>query len=513
MKFSHTTLVSFVIASLASHAPALHAEPLPYSSAPLIVQRQHPVILPDDPLPAIHGPLKIGCTPGNTLFYRVPATGQSPLTFKASGLPPGLTINSTTGVITGSCAKTETDTAKITVSNTKGASSVKLTIVSAAGSLALTPPMGWSALGLYGETEDDTKIRDAADAMNATGLAAHGWRTILVDDSWQGARNPAGQILPNRRFPDMKGLGSYIHSKGLQFGLYSAPTQHSCSGYTGSLGYEAQDARTFAGWGIDYLKYEWCPVDIDTQKPPASLPDAYALMRKQIDATGRDVVYNVSTNGQQDPWDWAADAGANTYTTGGIIPDDWKTYTDSLMLYISLADQGSTGHWIDPGPLLVGRSDYGNVHSSNFTPSEQMYQFSMLCLLPAPLFLNCDLDRLNPNKFNKTTTALLTNDEVIGIDQDSLGAIGQETSGGRGIDVWFKLLADGAVAVGLFNKTNFMHTGTVSFSDINLSGTQPVRDLWMHKDLANATDTFTQDVPPHGVVLVKIGKPQPGTPK
>jgi len=509
MKFTKTKFAAASVALIALQGlSASGAVVVPYSNAPLIVQRQHPIYVPDSPIPAIHGPSKIGCTPGHVFFYRVPVTGAAPLKYKAAGLPAGVTLDATTGVITGSCSTAQTSTVKITVSNAKGAASMDLTLVCAAGSLALTPPMGWTPLGLYGETEDDARIRDAADALNSTGLAAHGWRTVIVDDSWQAVRNSSGELLPNRRFPNMKELGAYIHSKGLQFGLYSAPTQHSCSGYTGSLGHEAQDARTFAGWGIDYLKYEWCPVDIDTEKPTADVPTSFKLMYDRLAATNRDIVFAVSTNGQEYPGSWAADAGANSFTIGGVIPDDWTTYARSTQFYYGNADNSSPGHWIDPGPLLVGRSDYGNVHLTNFKPSEQMYQMSLLCLLPAPLFLNCDLDHLDPNKLNKSTTAMLTNDEVIAVDQDPLGIIGDTMSGGYGTDIWFKPLADGTVAVGLFNKSNTSRQATVNFKDINLAGAQPVRDLWMHKDLPVATDLFTADVPPEGVVLVKIGKPQ-----
>jgi alpha-galactosidase len=508
MKLRKTSLAAAVLLTVISGvAASVHADVVPYSNAPLLVQRQHPVVLPDNPIPALHCPAKIGCTPGHTFFYRIPATGQPPLAFKAAGLPAGVSLDPTTGVLTGECAAKETDTATITVTNAKGAASMALTIVCAAGSHSLTPPMGWTPLGLYAETEDDAKIRAAADALNSTGLAAHGWRVLLVDDSWQGSRSPSGMMLPNQRFPDMKALGTYIHGKGLQFGIYSAPTQHSCSGYTGSLGHEADDARLFASWGIDYLKYEWCPVDIDTQAAPTDEQAAFTLMRSKLDATSRDVTYAISTNGRQGPWNWADAAGADTFTIGGVVPDDWQTYTSSLIRYIGISEIAPAGHWIEPGPLLIGRSDYGNLHRSNFTPSEQMFQMSLLCLLPAPLFINCDLQNLNANKFDKTTTAILTNDEIIAVDQDALGAAGLEMSAGPGADCWYKPLSDGTVAIGLFNKSMLPEQGDIRLADIGLSGPQPVRDLWLHKDLDAATDSISMQVPPESVIVLKVGKP------
>jgi alpha-galactosidase len=476
--------------------------------------RLQPVILPPDPKPAIHGPRIVGTTPGHPFLFRIPATGEEPLTFACANLPPGLALDPKTGIISGAMAISsryrERYVLHLSVANRRGKATRVLALVDSEHPLALTPPMGWDAVNLYANTMDDAKTRAAADALVKSGLAAHGWSTIHVNDTWQGVRDKkTGEIVPNRRrFPDMKALGDYLHGLGLKFGLESAPTEHTCAGFPGSLGHAAQDAATYAGWGVDYLQYDWCPVTtLDEAPPPTDQPGAFKEMRSALNKTGRDIVLAADTFGERDPGDWAPGAGANTWVTSRQVFDDWNILTRALFDQPWTADRAGPGHWPNPGLLMVGKFGVGNVHATRLTPSQQMAQISQCALLSAPLWLSCDLTSLDPNAFHPSVTAMLTNDEVLDVDQDPAGHSGAQVVGNRTMQVWSKPLADGTVAVGLFNLNGGPHRLWVSLAKIGLTGAQPVRDLWMHQDLGDFTGAFATDLPAYGVALVKIGRP------
>lgn len=472
--------------------------------------RLQPVILPPDSKPAIHGPRIVGASPGHPFLFRVPATGEEPLTFVCADLPPGLALDSHTGILSGPAPAAGRHTLHPAAANAQGKGVRALVLVCGDHPLALTPPMGWDAVNLYANTVDDAKTRAAADALVKSGLAAHGWSTVHVNDTWQGIRDKkTGAILPNRRrFPDMKALGDYVHGLGLHFGLESAPTEHTCAGFPGSLGHAALDAATYAGWGVDYLQYDWCPVAaLDEAPPPTDQPAAFKEMRSALNKTGRDVLLAADTFGERDPGDWAPGAGANTWVTSRQMFDDWTVVTRALFDQPWAADRAGPGHWPNPGLLMVGKFGVGNVRATRLTPSEQMTQISQCALLSAPLWLSCDLTSLDPNAFHPSVTAMLTNDEVLDVDQDPAGHPAAQVAGNRAVQVWSKPLADGTVAVGLFNLDGGPHRLWVSLPKIGLAGAQPVRDLWLHQDLGDFTGAFATDIPSHGVALVKIGKP------
>ena len=472
--------------------------------------RLQPVILPPDPRPAIHGPQIVGATPGRPFLFRIPATGAEPLRFACADLPPGLTLDAKTGIVSGIAPAKGRHALHLSVANGQGKAARPLTLVCGDQTLALTPPMGWDAVNLYANTVDDGRARAAADLLIASGLAAHGWATVHLNDTWQGARDARGQLLPNRRrFPDMKALGGFLHARGLKFGLTSAATEHTCAGYPGSLGHAAEDAAAFASWGVDYLEYDWCPVAaLDAGAPPGDQPAAYAQMRRALDKTGRDIVLAADTFGEGDPGDWAAGAGVNTWVTGRQMLDDWKLVTRAEFGQPWTANRAGPGHWNSPGLLMVGKFGAGDIRPTRLTPAEQMAQMSQSALLSAPLWISCDLASLDPNKLHPSTTALLTNDEVLDIDQDALGAAAKQLEGRRESQVWCKPLDDGTVAVGLFNLAETDQRLRVTSAQIGLTGPQPVRDLWLHRDLGLSAGTFATDVPPHGVALLKIGRPK-----
>ena len=472
--------------------------------------RLQPVILPPAPEPVIHGPQIVGATPGHSFLFRIPTTGDGPLTFSCPDLPPGLALDPKTGIISGTAPAAGRDTLHLSVANPQGKSTRVLTLVTGDHPLALTPPMGWDAVNLYANTVDDAKMRAAADALIKSGLAAHGWATVHVNDTWQGIRDKAtGEILPNRRrFPNMKALGESIHAQGLKFGLESAATEHTCAGYPGSLGHAAQDAATYADWGVDYLQYDWCPVAaLDEKTPPDDQPAAFKEMRSALNKTGRDIVLAADTFGDRDPGDWAPGAGVNTWVTSRQVFDDWAIVTRAVFDQPWAAERAGPGHWGNPGLLMVGKSGVGAVRPSRLSPAQQMSQMTQSVLLSAPLWISCDLTALDPNAFHPSVTAMLTNDEVLDVDQDPAGYPAAQISGNRAMQVWSKPLADGTIAVGLFNLSDAPRRMRITSSQIKLTGAQPVRDLWLHQNLGEFAGTFATDLPAYGVALLKIGRP------
>ena len=472
--------------------------------------RLQPVILPPDPKPAIHGPQIVGTSPGHPFLFRIPATGNAPLTYGCADLPAGLKLDSQTGILSGTVTTAGRYLLHLSAGNAQGKADRILTVVCGDHPLALTPPMGWDAVNLYANTIDDTKTRAAADDLVKSGLAAHGWAYIHINDTWQGIRDKkTGDILPNRRrFPDMKALAEYVHGSGLKFGLTSAATEHTCAGYPGSFGFAIHDAATYADWGVDYLEYDWCPVaTLDETAPPGDQPGAFKQMHEALNKTDRDIVFAVDTFGRDNVWDWAAGNGANSWVTSRQMIDDWKIVTRDLFQSPWTEGGAQPGHWTSPGLLMLGRFGVGDVRVTHLTPVEQMAQLSQYALLSSPLWLSCDLSLLDPNKLHPSTTAMLTNDEVLDIDQDPAGHAAVQVSDRRAAYVWSKPLADGTVAVGLFNTGDTENRLRVTLSEIGLNGAQPVRDLWLHQDLGDFTGTFATDIPAHGVALVKIGKP------
>lgn len=460
----------------------------------------------DGPAPAIHGPRITGSTPGLPFLFLIPATGKGPLTFSAKGLPKGLTLNSKTGIITGSLAGPGRTNVALTVRGPRGVAHRTLTIVGGKRSLALTPPMGWNSWNVWAGAVSDAKVRAAADAMVKSGLAAHGFQYINIDDCWEAGRDAEGNILTNERFPDMKALADYVHSKGLRLGIYSSPGPTTCGGYTASYQHEQQDANSYAKWGIDYLKYDWCSYG-SIAPPNPTLPDMqkpYAVMRSALDNCNRDIVFSFCQYGMGDVWKWGEELGGNCWRTTGDINDSW-----SSLMGIAFSQDGhekfaGPGHWNDPDMLVVGKVGWGpTLHPSRLSPNEQILHISMWCLLSSPLLIGCDMTQLD-----KFTLSLLTNDEVLEVNQDPLGKPAGRKARVGDSEVWARPLSDGTMAVGLFNRGWDTAKVTARWKDLGLKGTQPVRNLWLHKNLGRAKDAFTAAVPPHGCVLVKIGKPR-----
>ncbi len=464
-----------------------------------------PVLTRDtSPLPAIHGPRIVGTTPGRPFLLLIPATGQPPLSYAADGLPRGLTLDPATGIITGSLAEEGRFNVELQVKNPLGQARRKLTIVGGKHKLAMTPPMGWNAWNCWAGAVSDEKIREAADAMVASGLAAHGYQYVNIDDCWQGGRDADGRIQTNERFPDMAALADYVHSKGLKLGIYSSPGPKTCAGYEGSYRHELQDAKTWAAWGIDYVKHDWCSYGGIVPDPNREqLMKPYFVMREALDQCDRDIVYSLCQYGMGNVSEWGAQVGGNLWRTTGDINDSWANMAGIGFGQDGVAPYAKPGQWNDPDMLVVGKVGWGpSLHPSRLKPHEQVTHITLWSLQAAPLLIGCDMSGLD-----EFTLALLTNSEVIDVDQDLLGQAARRIQQDGTSEVWARPLSDGTQAVGLFNRSRAPATIRIDWKTLKLAGVQPVRDLWQRKDLGDHADGFETAVQPHGAVLVKIGRP------
>jgi len=454
----------------------------------------------------IHGARIYGVTPGKPFLYRVPATGVKPLKFAAENLPAGLSLDPNTGIITGSLK--EAGTTKSTITVTSGSESVSRDFVIVGGrrKLALTPPMGWNSWNVWGLAMDEQKVKDAADYMVSSGLADHGFQFINIDDAWEGERDADGKIQPNSKFPDMKALADYVHSKGLKLGIYSSPGPKTCGGYIGSYQHEQQDADTFAEWGIDYLKYDWCSYQKIVKNPTREeRMKPYQIMSDAIEKSPRDIMFSICQYGQGEVWEWGAEVGGNLWRTTLDIGDWWGLVYDYINLQVGLEKHAGPGHWNDPDMLVVGKVGWGpSLHPSELTPHQQISHISIWCMLASPLLIGCDLTQLD-----EFTLSLLSNDEVLAVDQDPLGIQGKRVKQTEDHEVWVRPLFDGTLAVAVLNLTKEDNKVLLTGSDIGWTGSQNIRDLWMNQDLGTFDAQVTLEIPPQSTKFLKIGTPQP----
>jgi len=457
----------------------------------------------DSPVPAIHGPRITGATPGRPFEFMIPATGEGPLTFGATNLPAGLTLDPKTGIISGALQGIGSAKVRLSVRGPRGSASRSLTIVGGSRALALTPPMGWNSWNVWAGRVDAGKVRDAADQLTSAGLAAHGFGYVNIDDTWEAGRDASGVIQTNDKFPDMKALADYVHGKGLKIGIYSSPGPKTCGGYTGSWQHEQQDADTYAGWGIDYLKYDWCSYgDVATGEGLEKQIKPYRLMGAALRSTNRDILFSLCQYGMADVWKWGPSIGGNAWRTTGDIQDNWSSVRGIFTSQNGHEKYVGPGYWNDPDMLMVGIVGFGNTHPTHLKPNEQITHISLWSLLSSPLLIGCDLTRLDP-----FTKALLTNDDVLDVNQDPLGRPAGRIAETGDAQIWARPLADDTHAVGLVNLGSDRQDITVSWSQLGLSGPQPVRDLWQRRDLGAFKDGYTVSVPAHGTVLIKVGRP------
>ncbi|SRR5579871_3197550 len=371
---------------------------------------------------------------------------------------------------------------------------------------ALTPPMGWNSWNYFAEKVDDKGVRAAADQIAATGMKDAGYIYVNIDDTWQGERDANGVIHPNSKFPDMKALADYVHSKGLKLGIYSSPGPKTCANYEGSLGHEEQDAKTYAEWGVDYLKYDLCsfiPAVMQKQQPDDKAAQmrlmhaAYVKMGNALKATGRPIVYSLCQYGWDAPWEWAPALGGNLWRTTGDIDPHWDRIYVILSQQAGLEKYAGPGHWNDPDMLEVG--------NGKLSTAENRAHFSMWAMLASPLLAGNDLPNMKPE-----VKAILTNRDVIAIDQDKLGEQASRTYVDGQVEVWTRHLSGGAVAVAILaagSSRYASHPFHLDLSRLGLHGPQTGKDLWTGKEV-QLTQNMPIEINSHDVLLVRIANPK-----
>ena len=367
--------------------------------------------------------------------------------------------------------------------------------------LAATPPMGWNSWNLFAGRVNDADVRATADALVSTGMKDAGYIYVNIDDTWQGQRDAQGNIQSNSKFPDMKALADYVHSKGLKIGIYSSPGPKTCARYEGSFDHEAQDAKTYAAWGMDYLKYDLCsfrPImqeqaGNDPAKANQIMKQAYEKMHRALIATGRPIVFSLCQYGWDAVWQWGPSVGGNLWRTTGDINATYDRMTLIGFSQAGLAKYAGPGHWNDPDMLEVG--------NGKLTADENRLHMSLWAILAAPLLAGNDLSKMSPD-----TLAVLTNRDVIAIDQDPLGIQGDRVSETGPLEIWAKPLQGGAKAVGLFNRGESALPITLKLSDVGFAQGADAKDLWAAKDLGRLHDSYTVTIPRHAVVLLRLSK-------
>ncbi len=367
--------------------------------------------------------------------------------------------------------------------------------------LAATPPMGWNSWNHFATRVTDADVRAAADALVASGMRDAGYVYVNIDDTWEGQRDAEGNITSNSKFPDMKALADYVHSKGLKLGIYSSPGPKTCAGYPGSYGHEQQDANTYAKWGIDYLKYDLCSyggimkkeAPGDQQKQWEMMQTAYEKMHQALLNTHRPIVFSLCQYGLDAVWNWGPKVGGNLWRTTGDINDSYDRMSVIGFAQAGLSKYAAPGHWNDPDMLEVG--------NGHMTPEEYRTHMSLWAILAAPLLAGNDLSQMTDS-----TESILMNKDVIAVDQDRLGIQGDRVSAVGPFEVWMKPLEGGAKAVALFNRSEAEYQITVNFKDVGFNGAVHALDLWSHQDLGTLHDSYTAMVPRHGVVMLRLSK-------
>lgn len=472
--------------------------------------------------PRINGAKTFGVRPGKPVMFKIPASGVKPITYAAEGLPEGVSLDPSTGILSGRVAEAGTYSLKLTATNAKGTATGALKLV-VGDMISLTPPLGWNSWNCFAGDVSADKIKAAADAMVSSGLIDHGWTYINIDDCWQlkgstpldQRRDTNGTVLTNDRFPDMKALADYIHSKGLKAGLYSSPGYTTCANYTGSYKFEEKDAQTYAAWGYDYLKHDWCSygaIASEIRKQPNRPSEhevfvhPYRVMGDALLKQDRDILYSLCQYGMGHVSEWGGSVHGNAWRTTGDIVDSWQSMAGIGFSQANLAPFAKPGNWNDPDMLVVGWVGWGpKLRQTRLTYNEQYTHITLWSMLASPLLIGCDMTKLDD-----FTLGLLTNDEVIAVNQDSLGKQAtrvKSTPGAEGdLEVWVKDLEDGSKAVAFFNRSDEPAKITISWKELGLEGPQNVRDLWRQQDIGVENDGFSSDVLRHGTRMVRVWK-------
>ncbi len=444
--------------------------------------------------PKINYPRIVGAGTGKELLYTIPTSGKRPMRFTIKGLPDGLCLGEKSGIISGHVKKKGIYKVKVTAINKRGKDTQEIKIVIGKG-IALTPPLGWNSWNVWGTSVNDKKIRDTGDVFIKKELAQHGWSFINIDDGWEKGRDKKGGIVVNEKFPDMKKLCNYIHTLGLKIGIYSSPGPKTCGGYEGSYKHEMQDALSYAQWGIDYLKYDWCSCKSRDLKAP------YTLMKKCLEKSNRDIVYSLCQYGMGNVWEWGAQAGGNCWRTTGDIEDTWHSMAGIGFNQIPQQKYGGPTHWNDPDMMVLGYVGWGpNVRPCRLNPDEQYTHMTLWTLLCSPLLLGCDLTKLD-----RFTLNLITNDEILGVSQDELGKQARRIYNEDLLQIWKKPMADGSTVYGFFNLTcEDMKNKKITLPALGSKGSKKVRDLWRQENKGIDKGYISLNIPAHVCQLYKF---------
>jgi len=472
--------------------------------------------------PRINGPKVLGVRPEHPVIFTIPASGEKPMEFSAENLPKGLQLDKNTGMISGSIKKAGDYSITLHAKNKTGRATRSFKII-VGENVALTPPMGWNSWNIYASKVSQELVLANAKAMVNSGLIDHGWSYMNIDDVWQGKRGGKfyGILPDSATFPDMQSLCDAVHKMGLKIGTYSTPWVESYGHHIGGSAMNAEglfertkeniprnkkqlpfaigtykfwenDVKQFASWGFDYLKYDWNPIELSETKA------MYDLLRN----SGRDIILSLSNS---TPFASIADLSkvSNAWRTGGDIRDSWKSLKSRLLTQDKWAPYAGPGHWNDPDMMILGWVGWGKgPRPTMLTPDEQYAHMSAWCLQSVPLLLGNDLTKLDD-----FTLSLLTNDEVLAVNQDPLGKQATVVSRMDSCGVLAKDMEDGSKAAGLFNVTDSITRKlTVKWSELGITGKYIVRDLWRQKDIGVFTDEFSADVNPHGVVMISLRK-------